>query len=127
MENYIQELNSIDRKAEEMAGLVLKNPLLRIDLEKTSDILEQRLLFLADELEKSDPTAYRMYSHQISEALLDLVFVQIDTDSVSFRLGQVIEQQRLNDEDNFTVKGKVKPTAGLDITTRKDGNKTLNH
>ena len=98
-EKLIQEINAIDRNAEEMAESVLKNPLLRSDLGEKSNMLEERLLDLADELEKIYPAAYETVADQVSEALLDLDFVQMETDMVSFRLGQVIEQQRSEDRD----------------------------
>ena len=98
-ERIIQEINDIDRNAEELAELVLKNPLLRNSLEKGAEELEERLLDLADELEKIDSAAYARVADQVSEALLDLDFVQMETDMVSFRLGQVIEQQKSEDWD----------------------------
>ena len=121
-EKLIQELNAIDRNAEEMAESVLKNPLLRSDLGKKSEILEERLLYLAEELERIDSAAYGMKADQVSEALLDLAFVQMDTDSVSLRLGQVIEQQRLKDRDEAkdVLTEKAKPAVGPGMNTPKD-------
>ena len=121
-EKLIQELNAIDRNAEEMAESVLKNPLLRSDLVKKSEILEKRLLYLAEELERIDPAAYKMKTDQVSEALLDLAFVQMDTDSVSLRLGQVIEQQRLKDRDETknVLTEKAEPAVCPGMHTPKD-------
>lgn len=121
-EKLIQELNAIDRNAEEMAESVLKNPLLRKGLEKKSEILEERLLYLAEELERIDPAAYKMTADQVSEALLDLAFVQMDTESVSLRLGQVVEQQRLEDRDKAkdVLTEKAEPTVGLGVHTPQD-------
>jgi hypothetical protein len=82
-----------------MAQLVLKNPLLRTSLRKGSETLEVRLLDLADELERIDPVSYETVTDQISESLLDLDFVQMETDILSFRLGQVIEQQKSEHRD----------------------------
>jgi hypothetical protein len=82
-----------------MAQLVLKNPLLRTSLRKGSETLEVRLLDLADELERIDPVSYETVTDQISESLLDLDFVQMETDMLSFRLGQVIEQQKSEHRD----------------------------
>ena len=99
-EKLIKELHAIDRKAEEMATSVLKNPLLRGVLGEKSEILEERLLCLAEELERLDSAAYEIAADQVSEALLDLVFVQMETNEVSLRLGQVIEQKRLKDQQD---------------------------
>lgn len=94
-EIIIQEILSIDRKAEDMAGSILKDPSLRTEFESESKTLEDRLMYLADELERIDPDAYNKVADQVSESLLDLFFVQVETDTVSLRLGQVMEQQRL--------------------------------
>lgn len=94
-EILVQEILSIDRKAEDMAGSVLKDPSLRTEFESESKTLENRLMYLADELERIDPDAYNKVADQVSESLLDLFFVQVETDMISLRLGQVMEQQRL--------------------------------
>jgi len=94
-DKLIKEINAIDKNAEEMATSVLNNPSLRSVFEKESERLEERLLYLAEELEKLDPAAYKLAADQISESLLDLTFIQMETDFVSLRLGQVIEQKRL--------------------------------
>jgi hypothetical protein len=109
----IQEIKSIDRNAEEMAESVLRNPLLRTRLGKGSEALEERLLDLADELEKIDPAAYAAVADQVSDALLDLEFVQTETDMVSLRLGQIMEQ-RSEDRDltKDTIAEKEEPVAG---------------
>ena len=49
-EKLIKEIDTISRYAQEMATLVLENPLLRNDLSEKSEILEERLLYLAEEL-----------------------------------------------------------------------------
>ena len=59
--------------------------------------MEDRLMYLADELERIDPVLYKTVADQVSESLLDLMFVQMETDMISLRLGQVMEQQRLKD------------------------------
>lgn len=98
-EEIIQEIETIDRAAEEMAASVLKYPQLRSSLEKGREDLEHRLLELADELERIDPAAYATVADQVSEAILDLAFVDMDSDMVSFRLGRLMEQQKTEDGD----------------------------
>ena len=93
-EKLVQEILTIDRKAEDMAESVLKDLSLRKQLGSESEILDDRLMHLADELKRIDPVAYDTVADQISESLLDLMFVQMETDMVSLRLAQVIEQQR---------------------------------
>jgi len=124
-EKLIQELNAIDRNAEEMAESVFKNPPLRSDLGEKSAILAERLLYLADELEKIDPAAYEMMADQVSEALLDLDFVQMETDMVSLRLGQVIEQQRSGDQDKTkdVITGREKTAVGPGMYDPKNSDK----
>ena len=121
-EKLIQEIKAIDRDAEDMAESVFKNPLLRSELEKKSEILEDRLLSLVKELEGTDPAACKMMADQISESLLDLAFVQMDSDMVSLRLGQVIEQERLRGQDKakgiFTE--QAESPEGLDRQISKD-------
>ena len=94
-EKLVQEILSIDRKAEDMAESVYKDPSLRMQLGSESETMEDRLMYLADELNRTDPVAYNTVVDQVSESLLDLMFVQMETDMISLRLGQVIEQQRL--------------------------------
>lgn len=94
-EKLVQEIISIDRKAEDMAESILKDPTLRKQCKSESAIMEDRLIYLADELERIDPDAYETVADQVSESLLDLMFVQMETDMISLRLGQVMEQQRL--------------------------------
>ena len=94
-EKLVQEILSIDRKAEDMAESVFNDPSLRKQFASESETMEDRLLYLADELERIDPAAYSTAADQISESLLDLMFVQMETDMISLRLAQVMEQQRL--------------------------------
>jgi len=94
-EKLVQEILSIDKKAEEMAESVLRDPPLRKQFGSESETMEDRLMYLADELEKIDPVLYKTVADQVSESLLDLMFVQMETDMISLRLGQVMEQQRL--------------------------------
>jgi hypothetical protein len=98
-EKLIREIMAIDREAEEMAESVFKNPLLRSELEEKSEIMEERLFYLVEELERIDLSASKKMADQVSESLLDLAFIQMDTDMVSLRLGQIIEQERLRDQD----------------------------
>jgi hypothetical protein len=93
-EELIREIHSIDGKAVDMAESVLRDPSLRNEFDTESKTLEERLMYLADELERIDSAAYETVADRVSEALLDLVFVQTETDMVSLRLGQVIDQQR---------------------------------
>jgi hypothetical protein len=94
-EKLVQEILSIDRKAEDMAESVIKAPSLRKKLGSESETMEKRLMYLADELERIDPAAYNTVADQVSESLLDLMFVQMETDMISLRLGQAMEQYRL--------------------------------
>ena len=68
---------------------------------------------MVKELERIDPAACKMMADHISEALLDLAFVQMDSDMVSLRLGRVIEQERLRGQDKakgiFTEKAEPPP------------------
>ena len=93
-EKLVHEILSIDKKAEEMAESVLRDPSLRKQFVSESETMEDRLMYLADELEKIDPVLYKTVADQVSESLLDLMFVQMETDMISLRLGQVMEQQR---------------------------------
>jgi hypothetical protein len=88
----LKEINSIGDKALEMAESVLENPALRDVLGKEGKTLEKRLFHLAEELERTDPPAYKLNSDQVSESLLDLLFVQMDSESISLRLSRIIEQ-----------------------------------
>ena len=98
-QKLVQEIRSIDRKAEDMAEAVIRDPSLREEFMLESETLEDRLLYLADELEKIDPAAYETVADQVSEASLDLFFVQMENDMVSLRLGRLIEQQKLKAQD----------------------------
>ena len=53
-EKLVQEILSIDRKTEDMAESVFKDPTLRKQFESESKTMEDRLIYLADELERND-------------------------------------------------------------------------
>jgi hypothetical protein len=120
-EKLIQEIRSIDRKAADMAEAVVMDPSLREQVESESEILEDRLMYLADELERIDPDAYRTVTDQVSESLLDLFFVQMENDTVSLRLGRVIEQQKLKalEDEKEVHKDKGKPESDLGMQVQK--------
>ena len=94
-DKLVQEILSINRKAEDMAESVFRDPSLRKQFGSESETMEDRLMYLADELERIDPVLYKKVADKVSESLLDLMFVQVETDMISLRLGQIMEQQRL--------------------------------
>ena len=94
-EKLVQEILSIDRKAEDMAETVLRDPSLRKQFESGSITIADRLIYLADKLKKIDPVAYESVADQVSESILDLEFVEMETGMISLRLAQVKEQLRL--------------------------------
>jgi len=94
-QELIAELEAIDSQAFAMALSVFKNPELRSELAEKASLLSHRLNFIFEELKRKDLKAYLERSEIISEATLDLNFVEMDIDAVSLRLGTVIETEKL--------------------------------
>ena len=99
LEKLVEEIQAIDKQALEMAGLVLKNPVLRRSLAPQGEALRERLLVIADALKGMDPNVYQEWTDAISESILDLNFVETDLDIVSLRLGEMIKAERLRDQE----------------------------
>jgi hypothetical protein len=95
LEKLLEEIQTIDKQALEMAELVLENPVLRHSLAPQGAALRARLLVIADALKSTDPNLYRQWTEKISESILDLNFVERDLDSVSLRLGRRIGGREL--------------------------------
>lgn len=97
LQKIVEEIQTIDKHAFEMALLVLKNPVLRHSLASQATAMSERLKVIADALKNMDPKIYQEKVDPISESLLDLIFVAKDLDIVSLRLGEMIEGEKSRD------------------------------
>jgi hypothetical protein len=97
-EVLIAELDDIDRQALDLAVTVAQHPALRFGLGAGVKLLKKRLLEIAEELKNTDPATYEGRSDQISESILDLNFVETDSDITSLRLAQSIEAETLGSQ-----------------------------
>jgi hypothetical protein len=83
-------LARLDRRALEMARIVSRDPAQRVALKVEAAELMRQLDRLAEELEKNHPDLYGQLSDLVSESILDLSFVELDSDQVSLRLGEYL-------------------------------------
>ena len=100
LEKLVEEIRTIDKRAWEMAALVLKNPVLRKSLAPQAAALGERLLVVADALKTMEPNRYEEWGEQISESVLDLQFVEQPMDIVSLRLGRGMGEKKSGDQKN---------------------------
>jgi hypothetical protein len=84
-----QEIDTVDRRAFEMAQAVLRDPGLRGVLFDEADRLAKRLVEANEELERTDPAAHEEREHQVSEATMDLFFTRFETEMCSPRLNRL--------------------------------------
>lgn len=87
----IEELEMINKQSFKMACSVHKEPVLRTQFSEKAHLLRERLLDIAEEFKRIDPTKHRTWFFRISESLLDLDFVLADRDTTSLRLGDIIK------------------------------------
>lgn len=92
------ELEKIDRRANAMAESVVDDPSIRWDLSDEAEQLSDRLLDLSDELKECSPATFDLWDMRISESILDLDFVQTETEIVSLRTNQLLIKKRQRDE-----------------------------
>ncbi len=95
----LEEIYQIDIRSFDMAKRVAQNPKDREKLRDEATGLINRLDSLADKLEAEKPNLYNEVTDQISESLLDLSFVETESDVLSLRLGNY-----LNDAESICEK-----------------------
>lgn len=86
----LEELNRLDHRAFEMALLVSKDPEQRALLKEEAAGLIELLEDLAEDLEQNHPDLYEQAADKVSESIMDLAFVEAETDAVSLRLGGLL-------------------------------------
>jgi hypothetical protein len=94
-EAIVEELEDIVRQSFDLAVTVAHHPALRSRLGEGVKLLKARLLEIADELKNTDAATYKERSEQISDSILDLNFVEMETDIMSFRLARLLEVEKL--------------------------------
>ena len=92
-EDLIKEIVTIDERAWELALSVHKDTSLRDSVKKEAEELQNRLLDLANMLEKAGPV-YPNIKKIISESILDLDFVAREGRFASLRLGHLIRREQ---------------------------------
>jgi hypothetical protein len=96
-ESILEELESIDKQASDMATAVVQCPELRSRFADNAKLLKGRLLKIAEELKKTSAT-YEERADQISETLLDLDFVEADIGILGLRFAQFIKAEKLRNK-----------------------------
>ena len=86
----LKEIYQIDSRAFEMAIRVAQSPKDREKMSDEATELINRLDSLAKKLEVEKPDLYNEVTDQISESLLDLSFVEMESDIISLRLGNYL-------------------------------------
>jgi hypothetical protein len=82
----LEEIKDIDQQAFELASNVMEHSNLRSVFANQATLLIDSLLALAKQLEKTNPVLYKQNLDLISEALLDLEYIQADSPNLSQRL-----------------------------------------
>jgi hypothetical protein len=91
----IDEIESIDGQAYNLAMIAAQHPALRDRMTETVKALREQLHEAAAELQNASIIIYQSLSEQISMVLLDLDFAEVETDKMSPRLLEFIEAERL--------------------------------
>ena len=85
----VEEIAEIDRRSFEMASQAAQQPDIRSELAPEARQLADQLAELSKTLKRSDPPVHAAVKMQVSEATLDLLFVQTGTPVYSLRLGRL--------------------------------------
>ena len=109
IESLIEELEDIDRQALEMVTTVVQHPALRSKLAEGAKLLSKRLLEIVNELKNNHPDTYQERADQISESILDLNFVEMDSVITSLRLGRYIDLLKAKSQQTKKVYDKPFP------------------
>ena len=86
-----EELETINKRAIQMALSIHEDSSLRPAFAEEARFLKRRLLDIADEVGQIDPVAHQEWFHRISESLLDFDFVVTETGITSLRLGDIVQ------------------------------------
>ena len=96
----LKEIYQIDIRSFDMAKRVTQSPKEREKLRDEATELINRLDSLADKLEAEKPYLYNKVTDQISESLLDLSFVEMESDMLSLRLGKYLNDAESSSEED---------------------------
>jgi hypothetical protein len=99
----LKEINRLDYRSFEMARLVAQNEKERSDLREEAVEMINRLDSLAEKIETEQSALYDQVADQISESILDLSYVQSETDMLSLRLAEFL---RMVDPDSQGIMGQ---------------------
>lgn len=88
-----EEILQLRERAYELALRVLDDATQRATLGTEARTLQARLRELRAELQSKDPKSAAEYKLPLSEAWLDLSYVEQDTHAVSLRLGREVRQR----------------------------------
>lgn len=95
VDGSFEEVRKINLWAFAMAELVLRDSSLRSHLCLPAAQRKKRLIGIAEEIKAGNPTLHRSLSQSISESILDLTFIETDSDSISLRLGPIAELEKV--------------------------------
>jgi len=96
----LKEIYQIDIRSFDMAKRVTQSPKEREKLRDEATELINRLDSLADKLEAEKPYLYNKVTDQISESLLDLSFIEMESDMLSLRLGKYLNDAESSSEED---------------------------
>lgn len=92
-QSLVEELDTIDNQAYQMATSIVTKQQRREDLTQEAVQLRERFKQIVAQLRSSWPELYESRSEQISETSLDLKFVVAEQKLVSLRLNHLIQGQ----------------------------------
>ena len=87
----VKEILKIDTRSFNMAQLVNQNAEERVKLKQEAIELMNRLDSLSNKLEEESPEEYKKIEDHISESQLDLMYVEMENDMISLRLGNYLK------------------------------------
>ena len=116
----VKELNQLDHRSFEMARLIAQSNKERSDLREEVLEIINRLDSLAEKIETEQPGLYDKVADQISESLLDLSYVELETDMLSLRLGEFL---RNSNSLNQTTASEQTTTGQTQMIQSKEGSK----
>jgi hypothetical protein len=119
-EPLLEKLNDIDKQVLDMSQTVWRHPALRASYLESLPLLREKFLEIIEELEQHWPEIYQQVSDQISEIMLDMDFVEEESEAISLRLSAYIDQKKDRQSEKSQPRNfPIPPDAGNVTRTLK--------
>jgi hypothetical protein len=114
--SFLDKLNDIDKQAFEIAQTVLQHPDFRSLYLESLQLLRRQFSEAIKELEQNWPEIYRKVNDQLSEILLDLNFVENESNDMSLRISALVEQKKNRKHVNLQSRKFPLPPDAANVT-----------